>query len=402
MDMPTEWMDLLTLQKGIGSAVAGAFPERVWVRAEIAGLKVNAAGHCYLELAQSEKGRTVAQAKAVIWKSRYPYISQYFASVSGVALGTGMEVLVRIQVSWHEVYGPTFVIDEIDPDFTVGGRERKKKETLERLEKEGLLNRQKQLRLKDLPYRLAVISAEGAAGYGDFRRHLLENDYGYAYEADLYPAAMQGEAAAASIARALEEAGDKGYDAILILRGGGSELDLACFDEYELAAAIARCPCPVFTAIGHDRDVHVADQVANTAVKTPTALADLFLDCTAAEDQRITAWESRLAIAFRNRFSQLELQLQARQNLVLTAAAGRIQTASSRLDLLEAKIAATDPRGVLQRGFSLVLDVQGVRIRNVEKRKAGDRIRVLLPDGSLDCRVEGVRPGPDNNKTYTA
>ena len=127
--MPTEWMDLLTLQKGIGSAVAGAFPERVWVRAEIAGLKVNAAGHCYLELAQSEKGRIVAQAKAVIWKSRYPYISQYFASVSGAPLGTGMEVLVRIQVSWHEVYGPTFVIDEIDPDFTVGGRERKKKET---------------------------------------------------------------------------------------------------------------------------------------------------------------------------------------------------------------------------------------------------------------------------------
>ena len=394
-------MDLLTLQRGLGSAVEGTFPDRVWVRAEISGLKVNAAGHCYLELSQSEGGRMVAQVRAVIWRSRYPAVSQYFAAAAGSPLSSGIQVLARVQVTYHEVYGLSLVIDEIDPSFTLGERERRRKETLARLEREGLLDRQKRLRLPDLPQRLAVISAEGAAGYGDFRRHLLENPYGYAYHVDLIPAVMQGASAPASILEALAEAGS-GHDAVLILRGGGSELDLACFDDYDLAAGIARCPVPVLTAIGHDRDTHVADRVAHTAVKTPTALADLFLDCTAAEDQRITSWESRLATAFRGRFAQLELVLQARQNVVLSAAAGRIQTAAARLDLIEAKIAATDPRGVLQRGFSLVLDDRGVRLRDVQGRRVGDRIRVLLPDGRLDCRVEGVTGPPDNNEILTA
>ena len=396
-----EPIDLLALQKGLGRAIEGAFPDRVWVRAEIAGLKVNAAGHCYLELSQSEEGRVVAQVRAVIWRSRYPVVSQYFAATAGAPLSAGIQVLARVQVSYHEVYGISLVIDEVDPSFTLGEAERRRKETLARLEKEDLLDRQKQLHLPDLPQRLAVISAEGAAGYGDFRRHLLENPYGYAYAVDLIPATMQGVAAPASILAALARAG-RGYDAVLILRGGGSELDLACFDDYDLAAGIARCPIPVLTAIGHDRDSHVADRVAHTAVKTPTALADLFLDCTAAEDQRITAWESRLQTAFRNRFAQLDLRLQALEHLVCTAALGRLQTAGAKVDLLEAKIAATDPRGVLQRGFSLVLDDKGVRLREVHGRKKGDRIRVLLPDGRLDCVVEGVTGTPDNDKTLKA
>ncbi len=402
--MEQDYMDLITLQNGLGRAVEGAFPERVWVRAEIAGLKVNAAGHCYLELAQTGGGRVLAQVRAVIWRSRYPVVSQYFAAATGAPLSAGIEVLARVQVSYHEVYGMTLTIDEIDPSFTLGEQQRLRKETLDRLEKEGLLHRQKQLRLPLLPYRLAVISAEGAAGYGDFLRHLTENDYGYAYRVDLFPAVMQGTAAPVSMQEALEAVRTAGepYDAVLILRGGGSELDLACFDDYGLAAAIARFPVPVFTAIGHDRDNHVADQVANTAVKTPTALADLFLDCTAAEDQRITAWESRLRTAFLNRFAGLDLRLEAMRNLVRTAATGRLSAAASRLDLLEAKIAATDPRGVLQRGFSLVLDERGVRMDRVEGRKPGDRIRVLLPDGRLDCRIEGVSGTPDNNQVFTA
>ena len=396
-----EPIDLLALQKGLGRAIEGAFPDRVWVRAEIAGLKVNAAGHCYLELSQSEEGRVVAQVRAVIWRSRYPVVSQYFAATAGAPLSAGIQVLARVQVSYHEVYGISLVIDEVDPSFTLGEAERRRKETLARLEKEDLLDRQKQLHLPDLPQRLAVISAEGAAGYGDFRRHLLENPYGYAYAVDLIPATMQGVSAPTSILEALARAG-RGYDAVLILRGGGSELDLACFDDYDLAAGIARCPIPVLTAIGHDRDSHVADRVAHTAVKTPTAMADLFLDCTAAEDQRITAWESRLQTAFRNRFAQLDLRLQALEHLVRTAALGRLQTAGAKVDLLEAKIAATDPRGVLQRGFSLVLDDKGVRLREVHGRKKGDRIRVLLPDGRLDCVVEGVTGTPDNDKTLKA
>ena len=387
-------IDLLTLQNRAKAAVGAAFPDRVWVRAEIAGLREGAGGHCYLELTQSDRGRLVAQARAVIWRSRYPSVSQYFEAVTGSRLAAGIEILARVQVSFHELYGMSLSIDEIDPVYTLGDRERQKKETLARLEREGLLDAQKELCLPDLPYALAVISAEGAAGFGDFRRHLLENPYGYAYRVDLFPAVMQGAAAPESIAGALAEAGEArpSYDVVLILRGGGSETDLACYDDYDLAAAIARCPVPVFTAVGHDRDSHVADRVAHTAVKTPTALADLLLDCSAAEDQRITAYEARLQAAFRGRFAQLELRLQALGNLVRSAAAARLSTASARLDLMETKIAAADPRGILRRGFSLILDSRGARLSGARGRTPGERISVLMPDGRIDCRVEAVHP----------
>ena len=385
-------IDLLTLQSRAKAAVGAAFPDRVWVRAEISGLREGAGGHCYLELSQSVRGRLAAQARAAIWRSRYPSVSQCFEAVTGSRLAAGIEILARVQVSYHELYGMTLTIDEIDPAFTLGERERQKKETLTRLEKEGLLDAQKELVIPDLPYALAVISAEGAAGFGDFRRHLLENPYGYAYRVDLFPAVMQGEAAPASIAAALAEAGSQPYDIVLILRGGGSETDLACYDDYTLAAAVACCPIPVFTAIGHDRDSHVADRVAHTAVKTPTALADLLLDCSAAEDQRISAYEARLQAAFRGRFAQLELRLQALGNLVRSAASARLSTASARLDLLETKIASADPRGILRRGYSLIVDAAGVRIAGAKGRSAGERISVLMPDGRLDCRIEAVRP----------
>lgn len=396
--MPQEnFIDLLTLQNRTKAAVGAAFPDRVWVRAEIAGLREGSGGHCYLELSQSDGGRIVAQARAVIWRFRYPSVSQYFEAVTGSRLRAGIEVLVRVQVSFHELYGLTLTVDEIDPVFTLGDRERKKKETLARLEKEGLLDAQKELCLPDLPYALAVISAEGAAGFGDFRRHLLENPYGYAYRVDLFPAVMQGESAPESIAEALAAAADAPlpYDVVLILRGGGSETDLACYDDYDLAAAIALCPIPVFTAVGHDRDTHVADRVAHTAVKTPTALADLLLDCSAEEDRRISAYEARLQAAFRGRFARLELQLQALGNLVRSAGAARLSTAAARLDLLETKIAAADPRGILRRGYSLVLDGRGVRLSGVRGIGSGEKISVLMPDGRMDCRVESVHAAPE-------
>ena len=388
-----DFIDLLTLQNRAKAAVGAAFPDRVWVRAEISGLREGSGGHCYLELSQSARGRLVAQARAVIWRSRYPSVSQYFEAMTGSRLAAGIEVLVRVQVSFHELYGMTLTVDEIDPVFTLGDRERQKKETLARLEKEGLLDAQKELCLPDLPYALAVISAEGAAGFGDFRRHLLENPYGYAYRVDLFPAVMQGAAAPASIAAALAAAGEDPlpYDVVLILRGGGSETDLACYDDYDLAAAIARCPVPVFTAVGHDRDSHVADRVAHTAVKTPTALADLLLDCSAAEDRRITAYEARLQAAFRGRFARIDLRLQALEALVRSAVSARLSTASARLDLLETKILAADPRGILRRGYSLILDGDGVRIPGAKGRRPGEKISVLMPDGRLDCRIEAVR-----------
>lgn len=365
------FIDLFSLQELIRGGVEDALPGKVWVRAEISEIKVKSNGHCYLELSQESGEGLAARANAVIWRSRYAYIGRYFEAATGSPLSKGQEVLLRVQVTYHPVWGLTLTVDEVEAAFTVGERELQRRRTLERLAEEGLMDLQARLRLNELPYSLAVVSAEDAAGYGDFRRHLLENPYGFAYRVDLYPAAMQGAAAPQSIADALAAIGGvrPAYDAVLILRGGGSELDLSCFDDYSLAVAIARCSVPVFTAIGHDKDVHVADQVAFTSVKTPTALADLFLDATAAEDHRLETYGHRLKLAFRSRLDALEAQV----------------------DKLELRLKAGDPRNILRRGFSLVLDEKGVRIHSASGRRKGDHIRVRFADGTLETEVTEVR-----------
>ena len=277
-----------------------------------------------------------------------------------------MQILARVQANYSELYGLTLVIDELEPQFTLGAAELEKRRTIDKLEKEGLLERQQELSLPDIPYALAVISAADAAGYGDFCRHLEENEYGFKFRVDLFPATMQGESAPESIVDALqsvEAAG--GYDAVLILRGGGSRLDLACFDDYGLAFAIANCPLPVFTAIGHDRDHSVADMVSFEAVKTPTALADLFIGNVAAEDERISSYSSRLRLAISNKISAME----------------------AAVTLLEQRIKAADPRSILTRGYSLVTDAGGVVVNSAASLRPGQRIHILFADGSATAEV---------------
>ena len=388
------YIDLLTLQEYTAAAVSEAFPDVLWVKAEISSVSVKSNGHCYLELSQSDEGGTlVAKARAVIWRSRYSTLLKSFIEQTGQAPEAGMEVMLQVQVSFSPLWGLTLTVEDIDGAYVLGQRELQKRQTLERLASEGLLDMQKELCLPVLPYRLAVISAEGAAGWGDFRKHLLENEYGFVLRAELFEATMQGASAPASIISALETICKTApVDAVLILRGGGSELDLACFDDYELAAAIARCPIPVVTAIGHERDFHVADMVANTYVKTPTALADLFLDCYIAEDQRISTLESSLRASYTARIGAMELRLGAARDALLTAARGRLANAEAKLGVLEARFAAADPAEVLRRGFSLVTDSAGVRMTSVKGRKKGDAVSVRLSDGRLDCTVTDIHP----------
>ena len=388
------YIDLLTLQEYTAAAVSDAFPDVLWVKAEISSVSVKSNGHCYLELSQSDEGGTlVVKARAVIWRSRYSTLLKSFIEQTGQAPEAGMEVLLQVQVSFSPLWGLTLTVEDIDGAYVLGQRELQKRQTLERLASEGLLDMQKELCLPVLPYRLAVISAEGAAGWGDFRKHLLENEYGFVLRAELFEATMQGASAPASIISALETICETApVDAVLILRGGGSELDLACFDDYELAAAIARCPIPVVTAIGHERDFHVADMVANTYVKTPTALADLFLDCYIAEDQRISTLESSLRASYTARIGAMELRLGAARDALLTAARGRLANAEAKLGVLEARLAAADPAEVLRCGFSLVTDSAGVRMTSVKGRKKGDAVSVRLSDGRLDCTVTDIHP----------
>ena len=310
MDMEKEFIDLFEFQSRLKKGVESLFPNRLWIKAEVAAVKARNGGHCYMELSQSDENGLVAKASAIIWSSKYRFIAPYFESVTGSPIQEGMVILVEVQPTYSQLYGFSLIINDIDPEYSLGLKELERQKTIERLQSEGLMDLQKELALPALPYHLAVISASDAAGYRDFMRHLDENPYGFKVAPDLYPALMQGVDCPASIIAALDavmESG-KGYDAVLILRGGGSKLDLACFDDYELAAVIAQYPLPVLTAIGHDQDFHVCDMVAHEYVKTPTALADFIMEMYEDEDARLTSYQTRMRLAFSARVSAMESQ----------------------------------------------------------------------------------------------
>ncbi len=366
--MESDWIDLLELQRQMRGGIEELFPERLWVRAEVASVQVKANGHCYMDLSRSEGGLVVARAKAVIWRSRHLPLAKRFKEATGEDIRPGMEVLLRVMVSYSELYGLSLSVDDIEPCFSLGAAELHRRQTIERLTREGLMDRQKTLRLCDMPRRLAVISARDAAGYGDFLRHLLDNEYGFAFSVQLIEAAMQGTDAPASISDAISAAESSGgaYDAVLILRGGGSATDLACFDDYGLCFTIANCSIPVFTAVGHERDRHIADMVAYDSVKTPTALADRFIDALASEDERISSFSTRLRLAF----------------------SSRIAAMSSAVEMLAARIRSADPRTVLSRGYALVTDARGAVLKSGAGLRKGDRIAVLFEDAAINATVD--------------
>ena len=432
--MAKDYLELAELLARVKESVEDAFPDRYWVKAEIGSWSPRANGHCYLNLTQSDRGKPVADIRAMIWKWHYPMLKAFFEQETGQPLQAGITVLVRVQVHFSEQFGMSLFIDEIDPAFTVGEQALAKKKAIEKLTAGGYLEMQQELALPELPYRLAVITSKTAAGYGDFRRHLLENEAGYAFRLDLYEALMQGEQAPASIVSAILEAQEQPFDALLILRGGGSEMDLACFDDYDLAVAIATCPVPVITAIGHDRDFHIADLVANRYVKTPTALADLFLDIYADEDamldalhtrvrhavadrlggmvRNVDALAQRLRLSLQGRFHEEEQRVQARiarirlgltqkyaslvrladaaAHRVRFAAGARISQEFSALALKEALIKASDPRNILGLGYVLVTGRDNKVLKSVDRVQVGDRIGVRFSDGSLTAKVDEV------------
>ena len=239
--MEKNYIDLFKLQTRLKEGVECVFPEKVWLRAEISAVKAKPGGHCYIELVQSGDSGLVARAQAVIWSSKYRFIGPFFESVTGMPLSEGMKILVKVSVNFSQLYGLSLIVDDIDPDYSLGEKERARRLALERLGREGLIDLQKELPLPVLPYDIAVISASDAAGFRDFERHLHENEYGFVFRTELFPALMQGAEAPASISAALGEvaASDRKFDIVVILRGGGSRTDLSCYDDYGLAAVIA-------------------------------------------------------------------------------------------------------------------------------------------------------------------
>ena len=390
--MKNDFIDLLTLQSKLKEGVELLFPKRIWVKAEVSAIKARNGGHCYLELSQSSDKGLVAKTSAIIWSSKFRFIAPYFESVTGSPLQEGMVILVQVQVNYSELYGLSLIIDDIDPEYSLGIKELERQKTIERLQKEGLMGLQKELELPLLPYRLAVISAEDAAGYRDFVQHISENPYGFAVEPVLFPALMQGADCPASIISALNAVLDSGqdWDAVLILRGGGAKLDLACFDDYSLAAVIAQYPMPVLTAIGHDQDFHVCDMVAYEFLKTPTALADYILDIYQCEDERISTLETRIRLGMTNRLYREEALLDSLAARVKGAFQLKVAAMEAALNMLQARIEAADPRKILQRGYVLATDADGVVLKGAAGRNAGDKVSMMFADGVLECTVDSV------------
>jgi exodeoxyribonuclease VII large subunit len=262
-----------------------------WIVAEISELKVNYSGHCYLELIQKEeeKDQIVARSRATIWAATFRMIKPYFESTTKQSLGEGISILVRVSVEFHEVYGLSLNITDIEPTYTVGELALQKQKIIERLQEEGVFEMNKELVIPELCQKIAVISSKTAAGYEDFEDQLSENAYNYKFYTRLFPAIMQGEGAEKSIIAALDRIFqyESVFDAVVIIRGGGSQADLNCFNSYWLAYHITQFPLPVLTGIGHEQDDSVVDLVAHTRLKTPTAVAAFLIENLADTDSRL-------------------------------------------------------------------------------------------------------------------
>ncbi len=280
MEGNTQSLSQLNLQ--IKNTLSNRFSDLQWVVAEISDMNLNRSGHCYLELIEKDtvSQKIIAKARATIWAFAFRMIKPYFETTTGEPFRAGIKVLLRVSVEFHEIYGFSLNVQDIDPQYTLGDMARKKAEILKKLKDEGVIDMNKSLPLPRVPQRIAVISSETAAGYGDFMNQLEHNSYGFQFDVHLFPAIMQGDKTAASIMQALEQVFDAldAFDVVVIIRGGGAKSELSSFDDYDLAYLITQCPLPVLSGIGHERDNTVVDEVSHTRLKTPTAVAEFLLD----------------------------------------------------------------------------------------------------------------------------
>lgn len=369
-------LSLSELNLKIKSTLEDHLEASYWVVAEIGQLQINQSGHCYLELVQKEGNQVVAKARATIWAYAYRNISAWFERITGSNLEPGMNILANAKVTFHEVYGLSLNIKDIDPSYTLGEREKSRQEVIKKLEEDGVFEMNKGLLLPLVPQKIAIISSETAAGYGDFINQLDNNPYGYNVHYHFYPAIMQGNTAPDSIIKALHQVFEaEEHDLVVLIRGGGSQLDLDCFDDYELCSHIAQFPLPVLTGIGHERDTTIADMVAHTQLKTPTAVAEFIIQGFASyhvniedvfdsirtitlnrlsrEKEKILHLASMIAqqskYHMHNQKSNLNTIIQSVKHLVQA----QIKHNMTQLDTIEQKIELLNPVHILSKGYSV-------------------------------------------------
>ena len=432
--MKMKTITLYELNSLVRQTIEIGLPKSYWVESEISELRENG-GHCYLELIEKDKryNTPIAKASARCWRQTWGMVKPYFENTTGQQLRAGMKVLIEVYAQFHEAYGFSWIISDIDPNYTLGDMARKRQEIIKRLKEEGVFDLNKQLDLPLFSQRIAVISSKSAAGYGDFANQLYGNQYGYYFEAELFAATMQGEDVERSIIKALNAINDRcdDFDCVVIIRGGGATSDMSGFDALELAENVANFPLPIITGIGHDRDECILDMVSHTRVKTPTAAAALLIDNLHTAERRIDdarqrianltsrkmeveklrlsrlaerlpslfgsvkdKQEARLDILQERLFRLAEIRLSNCENIVgqlekkisLTAE-HLLMVEKHRLELLEGRAQNLDPQLLLRRGYSITL-VGGKALRDPSQVKQGDKIETRLEKGTIISTID--------------
>lgn len=426
-------LSLVELNGLVRKSIRACLPDEYWVQAELSDVRSNYSGHCYLEFVQKDtkSNALVAKARGIIWNNVYQLLKPYFERETGQAFVSGIKVLVKVTVDFHELYGYSLTVVDIDPTYTLGDMVRRRKEILRRLDADGILTMNKELELPELLQRIAVISSPTAAGYGDFCNQLVHNAFGFVFYPKLFPAVMQGDQVEASIISALDRIYDSGvsWDVVVIIRGGGATSDLSGFDTYDLAAHCAQFPVPIITGIGHERDDTVIDLISHTRVKTPTAAAEFLINhqrqtaehledlaaffteavpdrirqekerlerCVSRipsqvrmrlqrESFRQERFAKRLEMAWQTRLVREQYRLQVEQRLAV-AAVRKLEQERHRLELLEQRVQAASPDVLLKRGYSLTLK-DGKAVTDVAQLQAGDEVETRLARGTFRSKV---------------
>ena len=401
-------LTLFQFNQLIKTSLQESIPPQVWIIAEIGELRLNQKGHCYMELVEKEGNFIQAKLKANIWAYTYRQVSSQFLQATGAPLSPGIKVLINASINFHEIYGISLTVNEIDPNYTLGERSKQREITIQKLQAQGALDSNKLLPLPLVPQHIAIISSETAAGYQDFIAQLSNNERGFHIKTSLFPALMQGNEAPQSIITAAQKVIGQGqFDLLVIIRGGGAQTDLDCFDDYELNAFLSSIPLPLITGIGHERDQTVMDLVAHTKLKTPTAVAEFILDGLYRMDDLLLDSLSRIKRAAelrikdqRHLLGQLSAQLKAQSNFKIQSARQKIDRHGKQLDTsvnhllkmsrlkltnLEQVLYLNNPKAILKKGYTITLK----KGKSIQKQdvNSGDQLTTLTAKGSIKSTV---------------
>ena len=383
-----KFLSLFELNRIVRETIECEMPDEYWVEAELSECR-ESRGHCYLELIEKDEqtATPIAKARATCWASKWAIVRPYFERTTGQRLVAGMKVLLKVYPQFHEAFGFSWIVTDIDPTYTLGDMARKRQEIIRQLKEEGVFDLQKELTLPRFCQRIAVISSETAAGYGDFCNQLSNNPYGFQFETHLFPAIMQGEGVEKSLIDALGRIYEAPFDCVAIIRGGGATSDLSGFDTLALAEHVANFPIPIITGIGHDRDECILDMVSHTRVKTPTAAAALLIDHLKEVLDVINQSQDRLTQLFSVVKTRQEAKIDALQQRIPMLLERRLLAERHRLQLMEEKLKALDPQLLLKRGYSITL-CKGKTVRDPQSLHAGDEIETRLEKGTIKSIIQ--------------